>query len=118
MQPFSSQIYGLYTSLVYLTPVLGGLIADRWIGQRKAVYIGGIVMAMGHFVMVSEQLFLVALGLLVGFARDEPEARAALQARRRDRAPRPSRCALSRSHDAARARRRRPLPWHPPHHGV
>jgi len=65
VQDFASSMYGLYTALVYATPFLGGLIADRWIGQRKAVYIGGIVMAMGHFVMVSERLFLVALGLLI-----------------------------------------------------
>jgi POT family proton-dependent oligopeptide transporter len=65
VQDFASSMYGLYTALVYATPFFGGLIADRWIGQRKAVYIGGIVMAMGHFVMVSERLFLVALGLLI-----------------------------------------------------
>ncbi len=62
---FSSSMYGMYTALVYATPFFGGIIADRWLGQRKAVYIGGIVMALGHFVMASEQLFLVALGLLI-----------------------------------------------------
>src|ERR1700684_894045 len=39
-QPFASQIYGLYTGLVYLTPLLGGLIADRLLGQRRTVVIG------------------------------------------------------------------------------
>ena len=63
---FSSSMYGMYTALVYATPFFGGIIADRWLGQRKAVYIGGIVMALGHFVMASEQLFLLALGLLCG----------------------------------------------------
>ncbi len=65
VQDFASSMYGLYTALVYATPFFGGIIADRWLGQRKAVYIGGIVMALGHFVMASEQLFLLALGLLI-----------------------------------------------------
>ena len=65
VQDFASSMYGLYTALVYATPFFGGILADRWIGQRKAVYIGGIVMALGHFVMASEQLFLLALGLLI-----------------------------------------------------
>ena len=47
-------IYGAYTSLVYITPVLGGYIADRWLGQRKAVLFGGIVLAFGHAFMAVE----------------------------------------------------------------
>ena len=47
-------IYGAYTSLVYITPVLGGYIADRWLGQRKAVVFGGIVLALGHTFMAYE----------------------------------------------------------------
>lgn len=47
-------IYGGYTSLVYITPVLGGYIADRWLGQRKAVMFGGIVLALGHLFMAVE----------------------------------------------------------------
>jgi POT family proton-dependent oligopeptide transporter len=62
---FASHLYGLYTALVYATPFFGGILADRWTGQRKTVIVGGIVMAMGHFVMASEQLFFVALGLLI-----------------------------------------------------
>ena len=62
---FASHIYGLYTAFVYLTPFFGGIIADRWLGQRKTVVIGGLIMALGHFVMASEQLFFVALGLLI-----------------------------------------------------
>jgi len=47
-------IYGAYGSLVYITPVLGGLIADRWLGQRKAVIFGGILLAFGHLFMAVE----------------------------------------------------------------
>ena len=65
VQPFSSQIYGLYTALVYLTPVFGGLLADRVLGQRCTVIIGAILMAIGHFLMAVEQLFLVALAALI-----------------------------------------------------
>jgi proton-dependent oligopeptide transporter, POT family len=65
VQPFASQIYGLYTSLVYFTPILGGLIADRVLGQRRTVIIGAALMAIGHFLMASERLFLLALIVLV-----------------------------------------------------
>mgnify|MGYP001267632681 FL=1 len=50
----SNLIYGAYTSLVYITPVLGGYLADRWLGQRKAVLFGGIVLALGHLFMAYE----------------------------------------------------------------
>src|SRR5580700_11317014 len=65
VQPLSSQIYGLYTALVYLTPIFGGLLADRVLGQRRTVIIGAILMAIGHFLMAVEQLFLFALGALI-----------------------------------------------------
>ncbi len=65
VQPFASQIYGLYTSLVYFTPILGGLVADRVLGQRRTVIIGAALMAIGHFMMASERLFLLALVVLV-----------------------------------------------------
>ena len=45
------QIYGIFTGLVYLTPILGGIIADRLIGQRKAIMIGGLVMGLGQAAM-------------------------------------------------------------------
>ena len=64
-QPFASHIYGFYTGLVYLTPILGGLLADRVLGQRRTVIIGAALMAIGHFMMAFEQLFLFALGLLI-----------------------------------------------------
>ena len=64
-QPFASQIYGLYTGLVYLTPIVGGLIADRVLGQRRTVLIGAALMAAGHFTMAFEPLFLIALTALI-----------------------------------------------------
>ena len=60
-QALSSQIYGLYTGFVYLTPVVGGIMADRYLGQRKTVIVGGVIMAIGHFVMAFSSLFNVAL---------------------------------------------------------
>src|SRR5580698_4589544 len=65
VQPLSSQIWGLYTGLVYFTPIIGGLIADRVLGQRRTVVIGAALMALGHFMMASEQLFLFALLALI-----------------------------------------------------
>jgi len=50
----SNLIYGAYTSLVYITPVLGGYIADRYLGQRKAVVFGGLLLAAGHTLMAVE----------------------------------------------------------------
>ena len=65
VQPLASQIYGLYTGLVYLTPILGGLLADRVLGQRRTVIIGAVLMAIGHFMMAFEPLFLLALTALI-----------------------------------------------------
>ncbi len=65
VQPLSSQIWGLYTGLVYLTPVFGGLLADRVLGQRRTVIIGAVLMAIGHFMMAVEQLFVFALLALI-----------------------------------------------------
>jgi proton-dependent oligopeptide transporter, POT family len=47
-QALASQIFGLYSGFVYFTPLLGGMIADRWIGQRNAVVIGALSMSGGH----------------------------------------------------------------------
>jgi len=68
-------IYGSYGSLVYITPVLGGIIADRWLGQRKAVLFGGILLAFGHLFMAVEgkggqqdptiNVFWMALALII-----------------------------------------------------
>ena len=65
VQPLSSQIWGLYTGLVYFTPIFGGLLADRVLGQRRTVVIGAVLMAIGHFMMAVEQLFLFALFALI-----------------------------------------------------
>ncbi len=64
-QPLSSHIYGLYTAFVYLTPLFGGILADRFIGQRRSVVLGGVLMAIGHFLMAFESLFLLALLFLI-----------------------------------------------------
>jgi POT family proton-dependent oligopeptide transporter len=64
-QPFSSHIYGFYTGLVYFTPFFGGLIADRVLGQHKTIVIGASLMAVGHFMMAFEPLFLLALITLI-----------------------------------------------------
>jgi len=65
VQPLSSQLYGFYTALVYLTPIFGGLLADRVLGQRRTVIVGAVLMAIGHFMMAVEQLFLFALLALI-----------------------------------------------------
>ncbi len=64
-QALASQIFGLYAGLVYFTPLFGGLIADRWIGQRTAVVIGALSMSAGHLAMAFDRSFLLALLLLV-----------------------------------------------------
>jgi POT family proton-dependent oligopeptide transporter len=64
-QPLASQLFGFYTGLAYFTPILGGLLADRVLGQRRMVIIGGVSMAIGHFLMAFETLFLLALLMLI-----------------------------------------------------
>jgi POT family proton-dependent oligopeptide transporter len=64
-QALASQIFGLYAGFVYFTPVLGGWVADRWIGQRNAVVLGALGMTGGHIAMAFDQSFLLALLLLV-----------------------------------------------------
>ena len=65
VQPLSSTIFGLYTGLVYLTPIAGGLIADRWLGRTLTITIGASLMALGHFLMAFDFSFLLALLCLV-----------------------------------------------------
>jgi POT family proton-dependent oligopeptide transporter len=66
-QPLSSAIFGDYTSLVYLTPIFGGIIADRFAGRRIALFAGGVTMSIGHFLMAFEGAFLFALlALIIG----------------------------------------------------
>src|SRR5258706_15070375 len=64
-QALASLVFGLYSGFVYFTPLLGGMIADRWIGQRNAVVIGALSMSAGHIAMTFDQSFLAALLLLV-----------------------------------------------------
>ena len=60
-------IYGAYGALVYMTPFFGGMIADRLIGARRAVILGGMLMAAGHLMMTIENktMFFIALALLI-----------------------------------------------------
>jgi POT family proton-dependent oligopeptide transporter len=64
-QALASQIFGFYSGFVYFTPIFGGMIADRWIGQRNGVVIGALSMSAGHIAMTFDQSFLLALSLLV-----------------------------------------------------
>jgi len=64
-QPLSSAIFGDYTSLVYLMPILGGIIADKLTGRRIALIAGALMMALGHFLMAFEGAFLLALLCLI-----------------------------------------------------
>ena len=64
-QALSSHIYGFYTALVYLTPLFGGMLADRVLGQHRTILLGAALMAIGHFMMAFEPLFLLALGMLI-----------------------------------------------------
>jgi POT family proton-dependent oligopeptide transporter len=63
-QAHASLIYGTYTATAYFTPIFGGLIADRYLGKRRAIMIGGSVMAAGHFMMAFESLFFPALATI------------------------------------------------------
>jgi POT family proton-dependent oligopeptide transporter len=60
-------VYGAYGALVYATPVLGGIIADKILGHRKAITLGAAIMALGHFTMAinTEGTFYIALSLLI-----------------------------------------------------
>ena len=64
-QPLASAIFGTYTAAVYLTPILGGFVADRFLGRRRTVLLGALTMAAGHFLMAFETAFLFALLCLV-----------------------------------------------------
>jgi POT family proton-dependent oligopeptide transporter len=64
-QPLASAIFGSYTALVYLTPIFGGIIADRWLGRNTTLIIGGVLMAIGHFLMAVEPAFVLALLFLL-----------------------------------------------------
>ena len=90
-RPYAGLIMGTYTSSVYWTPLVGGWLADKWIGARRAVLIGGILIACGHFSMAIATmpnfylgLTLIALGTgflkpnvstMVGFLYDKDDDR-------------------------------------------
>lgn len=65
VQPLASAIFGLYTGLVYVTPIAGGWIADRFLGRTRTITIGALLMAAGHFLMAFDFSFLLALLCLV-----------------------------------------------------
>ncbi|MEO5972652.1 MAG: peptide MFS transporter [Sphingomicrobium sp.] len=64
-QPLASAIFGTYAASVYLTPILGGFLADKVLGKRRTVLLGAVTMAAGHFLMAFEVSFLFALLCLV-----------------------------------------------------
>lgn len=61
----ASAIFGIYGSFIYLTPILGGFLADRFLGRTSTVIAGSVLMITGHFLMMIEAAFLLALLLLV-----------------------------------------------------
>ena len=63
-QEKASLIYGTYTAMAYFTPILGGVIADRWLGKRRSVVLGAGIMAFGHFAMTFEPLFYVGMATI------------------------------------------------------
>jgi len=64
-QAFASAIFGTYTACVYLTPIAGGWLADRVLGTRRTLLLGGLTMAAGHFLMAFDSTFLLALLCLI-----------------------------------------------------
>jgi POT family proton-dependent oligopeptide transporter len=92
-QQFSSLVYGTYTGLIYASPLLGGWVADTYLGQRKTAIIGIVGMAFGHFMMAFESLLFPALLILIvtcGFFKTNTTAQVGMLYRtgdaRRDRA--------------------------------
>ncbi|MCR8921857.1 peptide MFS transporter [Dasania sp. GY-MA-18] len=64
-QALATQFVGLYIGFVYFMPVFGGLIGDRYLGRTRAVIIGAVLMAIGHFLMAVEAAFLFAILFLI-----------------------------------------------------
>ena len=58
-------IYAVYTGLVYLTPLIGGYLADRFLGTHKSIFIGGLTMMIGHFLMAFPDYLYLAIGMLI-----------------------------------------------------
>src|SRR5689334_6304440 len=59
----AASIYGIYTMFVYLMGIPGGFVADRWLGHRRAVFVGGVIIACGHFSMAFPSIATFYLGL-------------------------------------------------------
>ena len=63
-QQHASLVYGTYVAMAYFTPILGGIVSDRWLGKRRAVIIGGSIMAIGHGLMAFDAWLYVALATI------------------------------------------------------
>lgn len=63
-QQHASMVYGVYVATFYFTPIVGGVISDRWLGRKRAVIIGAAIMSFGHFLMASESLLYFALAAI------------------------------------------------------
>ena len=61
----ASQTFGLATGLIYALPILGGFIADRWLGQRRAMVAGLLILVAAHILVIAESTFLIALALMI-----------------------------------------------------
>jgi POT family proton-dependent oligopeptide transporter len=64
-QQSASQLYGWYTGLVWFTPILGGYLADRFLGTHKSLVLGGTIISLGHFALAFERHSLFLLGLVL-----------------------------------------------------
>ena len=65
VQALASEVFGLYTATVYITPLLGGWLGDNWLGRTRAILFGATLMAVGQFLMMFETSFVIALVCLV-----------------------------------------------------
>jgi len=63
-QQHASLVYGVYVATFYFTPILGGVVSDRWLGRKRSVIIGAAIMSFGHFLMASESLLYFALAAI------------------------------------------------------
>lgn len=63
-QQHASMVYGIYVATFYFTPILGGVVSDRWLGRKRSVIIGAVIMSFGHFLMASESLLYFALAAI------------------------------------------------------
>jgi POT family proton-dependent oligopeptide transporter len=64
LQAFATQTFGIYTAMVYTTPLIGGAIGDRWLSRRIAVSAGALLMTIGHFSLAFDWSFLIGMVLL------------------------------------------------------